>query len=693
MGEVGGDEWFSSPTALAPDNMRCRNAIRRLDYPQADRIGRRFRSPNMGKSMRTKAIRQTALALALSVPLTSGMAAAQSQYSGIVIFGDSLSDPGNIPKFFGINYPAPPYFENQFSNGPVYAKYLDSLLGIGAPLQDYAIGGAETGTGNIGGLKGNPSIGLPNAGINGEISLYLESSPKPDPTQLFIVWGGANDYFNLITTLQNGGPTGAALKSFLTGPTGPVTTAVGNLVADVTRLAQIGVKNFVVPNLPNIGATPSLNGSAKTAGQGALLSSLHNQELAAAMGALQQKLHVNITIVDIGAVFKGVLANPAQFGLDLAHTTQECIQNPTCVAKHQNYLFWDDVHPTGQVQQELSYVFQASVDGPTTVGAELDLDKVVQQDLFDHISARTAALRLGAAGLTFDNVGGASGTVGGDGDHGLSAFVTDSYGWGSRDARNNVSGFDYTHNMTSGGVDYRFNDWLAAGGLIGYSETNDDLNSGLGSQAFNSYQAAIYATAFMGGWYGSLAGTYAYEEWNKLDRNVIIGNQVAAATTNGHVLGGKIEGGYVMRMGEWSFGPDAEIRAAGYHIGSYTEHGTFGLNQEVDSQNTASVVGQFGVQAALATMLGDYAVTPQIRLDFDHEFHGSSRAIVTRIASQLSTSVTTDLAPEGDSYARIGVGVGVKLSDRFSALVDFDSTVGRGDGEDYSMLARVKGSF
>jgi outer membrane lipase/esterase len=638
-------------------------------------------------------MRQTALALSLSTCLAGGIASAQNQYSGIVIFGDSLSDPGNIPKFLGIDYPPAPYFENQFSNGPVYAKYLDSLFGISAPLQDYAIGGAKSGVGNIAGIPGNPSIGLPNAGMDGEISLYLQSKPTPSSNDLFIVWGGANDYLNLVQSFSGLGLSGAKLNAYLTSPTGPVTVTVTNLVADVTRLAQAGVKNFVVPNLPNLGATPLLNGKATTAGQGAQLSAIHNQELAAAMGQLQQQLHVNITIVDIGAVFKGILADPARFGVDPAHTTQQCIQSPACVANHQNYVFWDDVHPTGQLQQELSYVFQASLDGPTTVGAELDLDKVVQQDLFDHISARTAALRLGAAGLSFNNVGGASGTIGGDGDHGLSAYVTDSYGWGSRDARNNVAGFDYNHNMTSGGIDYRINDWLAAGALIGYSETNDDLNNGLGSQSFNSYQAAIYATAFMGGWYGSLAGTYAYEEWDKLNRNVVIGNQVASASTNGHVLGGKLEGGYVMQMGDWSFGPAAEIRAAGYHIGSYTEHGTFGLNQEVDSQNTTSVVGQFGVQAALATMIGDYAVMPQVRLNYDHEFHGAPRAIVTRIASQLSTSVTTDLAPEGDNYARIGVGVDVKLNSRFSALVDFDSTVGRDGGEDYSMLARLKGSF
>lgn len=256
-----------------------------------------------------------------------------------------------------------------------------------------------------------------------------------------------------------------------------------------------------------------------------------------------------------------------------------------------------------------------------------------------------------------------------------------------------MAGFDYNQNTISGGVDYRFNDWFAAGALIGYSSANDDLRDGLGSQSFDSYQAAIYGTVFRDGWYASMAGTYSYQEWGKLDRNVILGGNTASASTNGHVLGGKIEGGYVMRMGDWSFGPAAELRAADYRIGSYTEHGAPGVNQEVDGQNTGSVIGQIGVQAALSTMIGDYAVTPQLRVNFDHEFRHASRAIVTRIASQSSTFVTTDLAPDADNFVRLGAGLGITLSDRFSALVDFDSSVGRDGGEDYSMLFRLKGTF
>lgn len=633
------------------------------------------------------------LALALSSTFLAGHAQAQSQYSSITVFGDSLSDPGNIPKFFfGLNYPAPPYFENQFSNGPVYAKYLDGLFGISTPLSDFAIGGAKTGVGNIGGLPGNPTIGLPNAGIDGEISYYLQNKPTPSKSDLFIVWGGANDYFDDFAGF--GHLTGNPLKQFLLGANGPVTTTIGNLVTDINRLAAIGVRNFVVPNLPNLGATPSYNGQALTRSQGQTLVSTHNQALASEMGALQQQLHVNIVIVDIGTVFNDVLANPAKYGVDPNHTKDECIQNSACVAQHQNYLFWDDVHPTGLVQQELAEIFFATLSAPTTVGPEIELEKMVQQDLFDHVSARTAALRSGAAGLTISNFGGADGTIG-DPDKPLSAFLTNSYGWGSRDPQANVMGFDYNQDTISAGVDYRLNDWSAVGLLLGYSNANNDFRDGMGSQSVDSYEVSVYGTAFAGGWYGTAAGTYSYNDWGKLDRNVILGGQTASASTSGHILGGKLEGGYVAQFGRLSIGPAIELRLANYQIGSYTERGAVGVNQQVDNQDTTDFIGQFGFQGAIATHVGDYAVTPEFHVAWDHDFRHASRAIVTRVASQLSTSITTDISPDASDWVRLGAGVDVKLNDAFSALVDFDTGIGRGGsgGEDYNALVRLKARF
>ncbi len=640
--------------------------------------------------MNFKSVSAAVLAIGVSSLALVGHARAQSLYSSITIFGDSLSDPGNIPKLIGLDYPPPPYFENQFSNGPVYAKYLNTLFGINAPLNDYAIGGAKTGAGNVGGLPGNPSIGLPNAGMDGELDYYLQGHPTPSKSDLFIVWGGANDYLNTVPTFQTLGLRGKALSQYLLSPAGPVTAAVNDLSTDVRRLAAIGVKNFVVPNLPDLGDTPDLNGKKITMVQGGQLAEVHNKALAAAMGSLQQQLKVNITIVDVGAIFKDIIADPAKYGLDPRNINDECILNSACVAQHKNYLFWDDVHPTGLVQQELSEAFFASLTGPTTVGPELGLEKIVQQDLFDHISARTNALRLGAAGLSVGSFGTAGG---GNPDQPLSAFFTNSYGWGSRDAKSSTVSFDYNQNTTTAGVDYRLNDWSAAGAMIGYSAGNNDFRNDMGNQSVDSYEAAAYATAFTGNWYGSAAGTYVYNDWGKLNRNVFVGNQTAQATTSGRILGGKLEGGYVAQLGNVSVGPAVELRLANYRIGSYTERGAVGLNQEVDGQDTTSLIGQFGIQAAIATSIGDYAVTPQFRLDWDHDFQHGTRAIVTRIASQLSTSVTTDIEPDAQDWVRLGVGGDVRLNDMLSALVDFDTTVAGSGQEDYNALVRLKARF
>lgn len=635
--------------------------------------------------------KRIAAALLCGAALVAGAEAkAQSLYSSLTVFGDSLSDPGNIPKFFGLNYPPAPYFENQFSNGPIYAKSLGGLIGIETPLTDYAIGGAMTGSGNIGGLPGNPKIGLPNAGIDGELTYYLAGNPHPTSRDLFIVWGGANDYFSELPAIIAKGLDPTQLRASLLTSNGAVTQTVSNLVADINRLAKIGVRNFVVPNLPDLGATPSYNGSQSTSQTATIVADTHNKALAAAMADLQRQLHVNITIVDTSAAFHDLVTNPGRYGLDPAHLTDECKLSPSCVANHTPYLFWDEVHPTGQVQNDLALLFAASLEGPTTVAPQMEMGRMVQQSLFDHISARAASIRSGVTGLVLDGSAG-SAALSGD-DKPLAAFLTDSYGWGSRERTAESAGFDYHSNTLSAGADYRINDWVAVGALAGFTQTDGTLGGDLGRQSVDSYQFAAYATAYASGWYAAAAGTYAYDDWHRLDRNVFLGGQTVHAATNGHTFGAALQGGYLMHSGGWSFGPEVEFRLADFRIGGYAEHGAAAVPQIVEGQGLTSMVGQFGFEAAYQTSLGGYVVVPHVRAAFDHEFHGNSRAIVTRIASQ-PTSVTTDLPVGSTDWGRLGAGVDIHLTDMFSALVDFDSAVGRDGGEDYSALARLKARF
>ena len=77
-------------------------------------------------------------------------------------FGDSLVDNGNIPKLTGIDYPPPPYYQNRFSNGPVWAEYFPGLTGLGfTASNDYGVGGAFAGPLTIDGTTYNNLENLP----------------------------------------------------------------------------------------------------------------------------------------------------------------------------------------------------------------------------------------------------------------------------------------------------------------------------------------------------------------------------------------------------------------------------------------------------------------------------------------------------------------------------------------------------
>ena len=248
--------------------------------------------------------------LLLRVPVP---AAAQS-YSRLFVMGDSLSDDGNLYKsVFGLYPQSPPYYKGRFSNGPVWVENLAPKLGFAFNgATDYAYGGAETGS-------SNDASGLP--GMKQQLASLLKAYPTGDPNALYVIWGGGNDYL--------AGGTDTA-------------TPVANLVGYVKSLAATGARNFVVPNLPDLGQTP---GNRNTASAASLTQRTlaHNANLAAALQTLRtQNPAWNIVLFDVYAEFNRIVANPAAYGF--ANTTDQAMT--ATGANPDTYLFWDSVHPT-----------------------------------------------------------------------------------------------------------------------------------------------------------------------------------------------------------------------------------------------------------------------------------------------------------------------------------------------------------
>ena len=78
--------------------------------------------------MRTKLV--TALAIAAVCSSVFAPMAAAGPFSSVFVFGDSLSDTGNLAEIQGANFPNPPFFNDSVTNGRPAVVLLAQHFGL-----------------------------------------------------------------------------------------------------------------------------------------------------------------------------------------------------------------------------------------------------------------------------------------------------------------------------------------------------------------------------------------------------------------------------------------------------------------------------------------------------------------------------------------------------------------------------------
>ncbi|MCY4335888.1 MAG: SGNH/GDSL hydrolase family protein [Litoreibacter sp.] len=258
-------------------------------------------------------------AVALCTTTASFATTITDAFSSFVILGDSLSDNGNLFASNPAFVPSPPYVEGRFSNGPVWNEGIVAGFAPGTTA-NLAFGGATT----SGGSFAPPSLDEQLLLLDGAIATSLSLGTTP----LVSIWAGANDIRNAVL--------GAPLTADAVAK-----DAAANVLGTIGALAGKGINDFVVFNLPDLGATAEAN----IAGYGPIASpatASYNSDLAAGL-ALLEASGTNIIEVDIFSLFSELIADPASFGVDDA--TGACILNPT-TCNPDTWLFWDGIHPT-----------------------------------------------------------------------------------------------------------------------------------------------------------------------------------------------------------------------------------------------------------------------------------------------------------------------------------------------------------
>ena len=317
---------------------------------------------------------------ALPLPARAGLI----DLTSLFVFGDSLSDGGNsglrTQQFTNnpnIVFPPPPYYNGQYSNGPVAVEYLWNRYNPGNPGgftpslaggTNYAIGGATTGSASFNSVNSSvPNFLKPayaNFGNAWQLQSFADQQPSFNPaTSLFVVWLFPNDIFyseatGMLPGLVPGSPGGTDL----------ISNGIANILTTIGTLAQAGAQHFLVPNMADLGLTPAFAGTPQ-ADFLSFLTGVFNDNLAAQLTALDALLSAEIVQFDTAGSFARILADPLVYGFD--NTTDSCVDNlASGVCNPGNWdrwLFWDGVHPTTSTHQLLASQFAMAVPEPSSV--------------------------------------------------------------------------------------------------------------------------------------------------------------------------------------------------------------------------------------------------------------------------------------------------------------------------------------
>jgi phospholipase/lecithinase/hemolysin len=287
------------------------------------------------------------VALISLVSATSALA-----YDRIVVFGDSLSDNGNLAAKFGGALPAAPYSEGRFTSGPVAVEVMAQTLGL--TLEDHAYGGALTGTDNQ--FQTQNAL-VANTGMLSQVNDYTAGGSVSGQS-LYVVWGGGNDFLSAISSGNFAGMNNVA------------TTAVTNLVTEVNKLYAAGARDFLVPLLPDLGTTYYGTSGAIPVSTLSAVSASFNDALTKQLNGLKaQRADMNLTVFDSVSVLAGIRADLAASG---GNVTSPCWTGnyagggnatPVCTDPARYYLF-DKVHPTGVVHEAFGKAMASAVPEP-----------------------------------------------------------------------------------------------------------------------------------------------------------------------------------------------------------------------------------------------------------------------------------------------------------------------------------------
>jgi len=295
-------------------------------------------------------MRKKSLLKLLIIPLMlsiSFLALAEARYSKLYIFGDSLSDTGNLASIAGA-FP-PPFFNNRVSNGPVAIDTLAAKLGLSADASLHLLS-MNAGT-NYAVASARASRNTP-FDLNTQILSFQANHAFIAPSDaLYVIFIGGNDIYDALVS----GNINAANMT--------IQTAITNIKNAITALTQMGARSFMVMDAPNIAFLPetkiiaAVTNNPELLTQATQLSERFNEQLHNMIKQIKHEEDISITEFKLNKLFTKLLKKATKLGFsnssDACFSTVTYTFHPDCDfgANFDQFFFFDEVHPTARVHK------------------------------------------------------------------------------------------------------------------------------------------------------------------------------------------------------------------------------------------------------------------------------------------------------------------------------------------------------
>lgn len=632
-------------------------------------------------------------------------------WDSLTVFGDSLSDSGNVGRFT---------FDG--AQHPLYDEILAAHLG--EDLQRSTLGGSNYAQG---GAVSVPKLD-PDLNTQDQLAGYLASTGgRADSNGLYIHWVGANDIAVAVTNPLTASET--------------ISNSANQSVAQIKTLLDAGAGAVIVPTVPQLGSTPymiqtvlrvlgseatpamvaafqSLDGvttpdkaarqqavqdaftqaagevSSVPAVRDALAQQLYNawQELSEQVTALsdgynQQEeaglatLNGNIVRVDIAGLFDEVITNPTQYGLSntigiacpIGTSADECQSSTPGFSSAQDYLFADRLHPSPAVHAMIADYIQSILDAPAQVAALSQSPLMMARDTQNTLDGHLQQQRQQPASAgKFTVFGGYAGQhVDYQGDS-----------WSDGNAN--------TTNLTLG-IGYQITDNWQTGVLFSNTNQRQEPSSNY-DYKLRGNLVALYSqlTVFDQGWINADLH-YADLDFDSIERDIHIGpsKRTEQGSTSGKLLGMRVQTGWTLPITEnLSTGPVASYALDYGRVGGYSENSDSSTAMRYSDQTTHSQIGSVGWRIDSK----QWVVNPWAQVSYNHQF-GDTDSTVRAGLKSTRTSFERSVEARDKNWLDLSLGANVPLGETVNAFAGVSTVGGNSDYHQVTWNVGVNATF